>query len=320
MFAVIVALLAIVSCGGDDEIGAPVPVVIDGTVTALEAPTATPTPDPTKPTATPRPPTPEPLADTAPALPTAVAATSVEAPTALPESATPTATPTAEAAPSAAPADPMPRWQVTGVSDHLNVRAGPGTEQPIVGQLLADEGGVNATGDRVMADGLEWMQITLGDDSSFGWVASQFLALQTAAAPDASTADATAAQAPADSDNAATAPETPPAAITLPARACFHAGGTTAALIEVNSEAASFAAVVRIADAAGTRFETVTGPLVDGQLGSATVIDQTSFATRTEPWRLDTAGLTMGSAALPEASCESLSAWMVEMTRWLPNR
>jgi uncharacterized protein YraI len=78
-------------------------------------------------------------------------------------------------------------WQVANLTagDTLNVRSGPGTRNPVVGQL--------ANGDRVRNRGCRmngrtrWCKVELSGDSSFGgWVAGRFL--KEAAPPSSNTA------------------------------------------------------------------------------------------------------------------------------------
>lgn len=78
-------------------------------------------------------------------------------------------------------------WQVTGVADGLNVRAGPGTDNDIVGALRAGDRHIFGTGERATVNGAEWTQIAFGDSDTVGWVSSRFLATDTPPDPNAPT-------------------------------------------------------------------------------------------------------------------------------------
>jgi len=107
------------------------------------------------------------------AVESAPAATATTAPTLAP-AATATPFPTPTAVPTTAPT-PQPVYQVAFVTpdDTLNVRAGPGVENEIVGELAPDAAGVTLTGERVMVQGSTWVEISAPTVN--GWVNSQFL-------------------------------------------------------------------------------------------------------------------------------------------------
>jgi uncharacterized protein YgiM (DUF1202 family) len=135
-------------------------------------------PEPPKPTATPVPPT--------------------DTPTSVPPTDTPTATQTPE--PTATPTTtPVPRPQVVADRQGLNVRGGPDTVYPVIGEMAqgetADITGRNAEG--------SWWQVTLANGRE-GWVAAS---LVTATGP----ADAV--------EIAANIPAAPPTATPRPAAA-----------------------------------------------------------------------------------------------------
>ncbi len=101
---------------------------------------------------------PEPPAPTATPVP----------PTDTPTPAPPTATPTATPEPTATPTDtPVPRPQVVADRQGLNVRGGPGTVYPVIGEMnqgeTADIIGRNAEG--------SWWQVILANGRE-GWVAA----------------------------------------------------------------------------------------------------------------------------------------------------
>jgi len=70
-----------------------------------------------------------------------------------------------------APQEPT-RWQVVGASA-LNVREGPGTDQPVVTQLAAGEV-VAGTGTTETVAGVTWVELRL-DDGRTGWASAGFL-------------------------------------------------------------------------------------------------------------------------------------------------
>ncbi len=87
----------------------------------------------------------------------------------------------------ATPEDPT-RWQVVGASA-LNVRDGPGTDQPVVAQLAAGEV-VAGTGATETAAGATWVELQL-EDGTTGWASARFLEEVAAEQPEAGSAGAT---------------------------------------------------------------------------------------------------------------------------------
>lgn len=129
---------------------------------------AVPTPLPAGPTAT--------TGDEALAEAPTAAATSTTAPTEpapTPQPATATPLPTEAAAPEAAPETETYRVSYVSADDTLNVRAGPGVENEIVGELAPTAGGVTITGAGQKVAGSTWVPIAAGDVQ--GWVNGRFL-------------------------------------------------------------------------------------------------------------------------------------------------
>ena len=139
--------LALTGCGGP---------------TTAPAPTTTPATNP--PATAPFPTMPPPTATSAPTATTAPTAT----PTPL-ATATPTATPLPTDTPSPSPT-PAPAASVTG--DSINVRGGPGTVYPVVGQ--AKKGEALPVIARTQ-DGA-WLEVTLTDGKQ-GWVSAKLVTL-----------------------------------------------------------------------------------------------------------------------------------------------
>jgi len=75
------------------------------------------------------------------------------------------------------PPDPEVRGEYcvidTAWDDALNVRSGPGTNNPVIGTLPFHASGIQATGNAESVAGGVWYEIVFGDD--VGWVASWFL-------------------------------------------------------------------------------------------------------------------------------------------------
>jgi hypothetical protein len=154
-------------CGGEPT---PTPDVVATQAEVMRAAAATLTAEAPQPTAPP-PPTPtvpEPSA-TATALPTAVPPTA----TALPTPSPPTAT---EPAPPIGPS--LGPFAVVDVAsdDQLNVRAGPGVANPVVGTIPFYGIGVEVRAGGQEVDGSWWVPVQHGEVT--GWVNSHYLARQ----------------------------------------------------------------------------------------------------------------------------------------------
>jgi hypothetical protein len=147
---IVVVGLGLAACG-DDTVDPP-----DATASPTPAPTASPSPT-SEPTATPSP------------------------------TPTPTPTPTGVPDPSPSPLAGVPydgpptqgraaTLAVVGVAadDVLNVRAGPGTDQPVVGTLEPLAADVTATGRARQLPASIWLEVDLGDQT--GWSSSRYLA------------------------------------------------------------------------------------------------------------------------------------------------
>lgn len=146
----LVCLLAIIACS--QPAATPAPLAQAPTLAPTAAPTATPRPTDPPPTAT-----------------AALTAT----PTAVPPTAAPTQTAASTATPSPSPT-PAPAASVTG--DSVNVRGGPGTVYPIVGQ--AKQGEALPVVSRTQ-DGA-WLEVTLANGKQ-GWVSAKLVALNVPA-------------------------------------------------------------------------------------------------------------------------------------------
>ncbi len=88
----------------------------------------------------------------------------------LPPQQAPTPTPT--------PTPSIPRGPFAVVlvqpADHLNVRAGPGPDQPILATLPANASGLFLTGREQIVQGARWVEVRLSD-GRIGWVNAMFL-------------------------------------------------------------------------------------------------------------------------------------------------
>lgn len=107
-------------------------------------------------------------APTEPPTPTATPVPPTDTPTPVPPTDTPTTTPTTE---PTATATPVPAPQVVAQGQGLNVRGGPGTVYPVIGEMRQGDT-ANVIGRN--GDG-SWWQISL-DDGSEGWVVASLVA------------------------------------------------------------------------------------------------------------------------------------------------
>jgi hypothetical protein len=119
----------------------------------------------------------------------AATATATAVPTDTP-TITPVPSPTAAPAarptvPASSPGDGSEPYAVTGVAidDTLNVRSGPGVEQPVVGTLAPYTMGVQLTGSSQDVDGARWVSIQY--EALAGWVNGYYLARQVGSANEA---------------------------------------------------------------------------------------------------------------------------------------
>jgi hypothetical protein len=96
----------------------------------------------------------------------------------LPCTQTPTVTPSP--IPTGTPAALQGPYAVTlvALNDVLNVRSGPGVNNPIIGSFAPDATNVMRTGPSQQADGAEWVEVLMPDGVNRGWVNFNYLTEQ----------------------------------------------------------------------------------------------------------------------------------------------
>lgn len=178
--------------------------------------------------------------------------------------------------------------QVVGVPDRLNVRAGPGTSNAVVGSLANAQRHIFATGQRATVNGSAWVEIEFGGDAP-GWVSGRFLEADVAAAE---------VRPPIDGS-------VPPAGTS---RVCFASSGGPRQVAQIDFSDHTDISGVRVTmGTAGVVSERVSGTLADGQAVVTLVNDATGQAS-TETWTFAPASIRSGSQpSLAVVECSSIS-------------
>lgn len=186
-------------------------------------------------------------------------------------------------------------WQVAGVPERLNVRAGPGTERTVIGSLANTERRIYATGQRATINGSAWVEIEYGDET--GWVSGRFLK------PDV-------APEPATNNEATEATETTEATDgPSDSRVCFSSSTEPQQVARIDYSDHT--------DISGTRLtligsipvsEQITGTLDDGE-ALITLINAATGETTTETWTFAPASIRSGDQApLAVVACGSIAS------------
>lgn len=183
-------------------------------------------------------------------------------------------------------------WQVIGVPDGLNVRSGPGIDNPIVGSLNAGDRHIFATGERSTVNGAEWKQITFGDSDSVGWVSARFLATDIA---------------PGDATPTAT-----PTATGSTSVVCFRSDGTPAVIARIEfTNSTQITGLVRTITSQSTTDQTVAGTLDNGR-ADITLTDLASSRTTRQPWVFNPASVELGDGpTLSVVNCALIASQLL---------
>lgn len=218
--------------------------------------------------------------------------TATEQPSAVADSEVIDETSAASADPQASDASPSftqgeaGYWQVAGVPERLNVRAGPGTNNAVVGSLANAQRHILATGQRADVNGSAWVEVEYDETGATGWVSGRFLQ------PDAVPADDVGTTSQSSSGSS---------------RVCFSSSSEPPQVARIDFSDHIDISGVRVTSSSTTTVtEQVSGTLDDGQ-AVVTLVDASGQAV-TETWTFGPASIrSSGAPQLAVVECATIA-------------
>lgn len=183
-------------------------------------------------------------------------------------------------------------WRVIDVADGLNVRSGPGTDNEIIGALVADARHVLGTGQTATVNGGEWTEVRFDAADRVGWVSSRFLVSDSAPSEDEPTPTADPTPAPSGSVSVV----------------CFRSEGEPLRIARIEfTDRTEITGLLRSIGAESSTDQTLRGTLDSGR-AEITLTDVDSSARSRQTWTFNPANVELGNGrTLDVVGCDTIA-------------